>query len=318
MSERTPEEMESNGMGGMGGGMGGDMPAPASSSGMGMGMGSESPAPAAPMAAARPRPAAPATKKAPAKKAAAKKAPKRKAAKKAPKRKAAKKAPRAGRRPQLGRARKGALRKGVAKRRGARKARRTGRRSGDASAGASAGAWPGRLAASRQRRRPHLRRMDFVDRLIDLALEEDLGAAGDVTTQALVPEETRGRAEIWAKEPLVLAGTRAFARVFTRLEPGAEVRFSEGDGARIAGRAVIGSVSAGLRTLLVGERTALNILQRTCGIATLAARAADAVRGSKLRVLDTRKTSPGCAGSPRRRSGRVGRRTIASASSTAC
>jgi len=138
--------------------------------------------------------------------------------------------------------------------------------------------------------------MDFVDRLIDLALEEDLGAAGDVTTQALVPEGARGRAELWAKEPLVLAGTRAFARVFTRLEPGAEVRFSEAEGARIAGRAMIGQVSASLRTLLVGERTALNILQRTCGIATLAARAADAVRGSKLRVLDTRKTSPGMRG----------------------
>ena len=138
--------------------------------------------------------------------------------------------------------------------------------------------------------------MDFVDRLIDLALEEDLGAAGDVTTQALVPEGARGRAEVWAKEPLVLSGTRAFARVFTRLEPAAEVRFSEDDGARIAGRAVVGSVSASLRTLLVGERTALNILQRTCGIATLAARAADAVQGSRLRILDTRKTSPGMRG----------------------
>ena len=138
--------------------------------------------------------------------------------------------------------------------------------------------------------------MDFVDRLIDLALEEDLGAAGDVTTQALVPEGARGRAEVWAKEPLVLAGTRAFARVFTRLEPLAEVRFLEPDGARIAGKAVVGSVSASLRTLLVGERTALNILQRTCGIATLAARAADAVKGSRLRILDTRKTSPGMRG----------------------
>ena len=138
--------------------------------------------------------------------------------------------------------------------------------------------------------------MDFVDRLIDLALEEDLGAAGDVTTQALVPEGARGRAEVWAKEPLVLAGTRAFARVFSRLEPAAEVRFSESDGARIAGRSVVGSLSASLRTLLVGERTALNILQRTCGIATLAARAADAVQGSRLRILDTRKTSPGMRG----------------------
>ena len=138
--------------------------------------------------------------------------------------------------------------------------------------------------------------MDFVDRLIDLALEEDLGAAGDVTTQALVPEGARGRAEVWAKEPLVLSGTRAFARVFSRLEPAAEVRFSESDGARIAGRSVVGSLSASLRTLLVGERTALNILQRTCGIATLAARAADAVQGSRLRILDTRKTSPGMRG----------------------
>lgn len=138
--------------------------------------------------------------------------------------------------------------------------------------------------------------MDFVDRLIDLALEEDLGAAGDITTQALVPEGTRGRAEVWAKEPLVLSGTRAFARVFSRLEPAAEVRFSQADGARIASRAVVGTVSASLRTLLVGERTALNILQRTCGIATLAAGAADAVKGSRLRILDTRKTSPGMRG----------------------
>ena len=138
--------------------------------------------------------------------------------------------------------------------------------------------------------------MDFVDRLIDLALEEDLGAAGDVTTQALVPEGAPGRAEVWAKEPLVLSGTRAFARVFSRLEPAAEVSFSEADGARIAGQQVVGSVVASLRTLLVGERTALNILQRTCGIATLAARAADAVKGSKLRILDTRKTSPGMRG----------------------
>jgi len=138
--------------------------------------------------------------------------------------------------------------------------------------------------------------MDFVDRLIDLALEEDLGAAGDITTQALVPEGARGRAEVWAKEPLVLSGTRAFARVFTRLEPAAEVHFSKADGAQIAGRQAMGTVSASLRTLLVGERTALNILQRTCGIATLVARAVDAVKGSKLRILDTRKTSPGMRG----------------------
>lgn len=135
--------------------------------------------------------------------------------------------------------------------------------------------------------------MDFLDRLIDLALEEDLGAAGDVTTDALVPEDSRGRAELWAKEPLVLAGSAAFARVFTRLEPEAQVRFAFADGAEVEARAVLATVSARLRTLLTGERTALNILQRTSGIATLARRAAEAVRGSRLRILDTRKTSPG-------------------------
>lgn len=135
--------------------------------------------------------------------------------------------------------------------------------------------------------------MDFLDRLIDLALDEDLSAAGDVTTQALIPESSRGRAELWAKEALVLAGSRAFARVFTRLEPEAEVHFTVADGARIEGRTRLATVAARMRTLLIGERTALNILQRTCGIATLSARAADAVRGTALRVLDTRKTSPG-------------------------
>jgi nicotinate-nucleotide pyrophosphorylase (carboxylating) len=135
--------------------------------------------------------------------------------------------------------------------------------------------------------------MDFLDRLIDLALEEDLGAAGDVTTEALVPEESRGRAELWAKEPLVLAGSAAFARVFTRLDPEAQVRFAVRDGAEVKGRAMLATVSARLRTLLTGERTALNILQRTSGIATLARRAAEAVGGSRLRILDTRKTSPG-------------------------
>jgi nicotinate-nucleotide pyrophosphorylase (carboxylating) len=135
--------------------------------------------------------------------------------------------------------------------------------------------------------------MDFLDRLIDLALDEDLGAAGDVTTQALVPADSRGRAELWAKEPLVLAGSRAFARVFTRLEPDAVVSFSVAEGARVESRCVLATVGARLRTLLVAERTALNILQRTSGIATVAARAVEAVRGTRLRILDTRKTSPG-------------------------
>ncbi len=135
--------------------------------------------------------------------------------------------------------------------------------------------------------------MDALDRLIDLALDEDLGAAGDVTTAALVPASARGRAELLAKERLVLAGGEAFARVFQRLEATAAVAFCYPDGARVDAGTVVASVSASLRTLLVGERTALNLLQRVCGIATLAAQATEAVRGTKCQVLDTRKTSPG-------------------------
>src|SRR6185436_6194154 len=166
------------------------------------------------------------------------------------------------------RARRDGRRAAALARRGARRGRACGRRGvARARPGVGPGAPPGSPAARARAGPPP--GMDFVDRLIDLALEEDLGAAGDVTTQALVPEGARGRAEVWAKETLVLSGTRAFARVFTRLEPAAEVRFPEGDGARIGGRAGGGTVSASRRTLLVGERTALNILQRTCGIATL-------------------------------------------------
>jgi nicotinate-nucleotide pyrophosphorylase (carboxylating) len=135
--------------------------------------------------------------------------------------------------------------------------------------------------------------MDALDRLIDLALDEDLGAAGDVTTLALIPASARGRAELLAKEPLVLAGTEAFTRVFQRLEPGAVLEFRYADGARVEAGRVVATVSASVRTLLAGERTALNLIQRLCGISTLAAQAAEAVRGTRCRVLDTRKTSPG-------------------------
>jgi nicotinate-nucleotide pyrophosphorylase (carboxylating) len=135
--------------------------------------------------------------------------------------------------------------------------------------------------------------MDALDRLIDLALDEDLGAAGDVTSNGLIPAAARGRAELVAKERLVFAGAEAFTRVFQRLEPAAFVDFHCPDGAHVEARAVVATVSASVRTLLAGERIALNLVQRMCGIATFAAQAAEAVRGTKCRVLDTRKTSPG-------------------------
>lgn len=137
---------------------------------------------------------------------------------------------------------------------------------------------------------------DYLDRLIALALDEDLGAAGDITSQALVPPDAEGTAELVAKEQLVLAGLDAFARVFHFIDRDVEVEFLKKDGQEIKPKMVAARVSGRLRTLLAAERTALNLVQRACGIATLAQQAMTAVRGSKLKVLDTRKTSPGMRG----------------------
>ncbi len=135
--------------------------------------------------------------------------------------------------------------------------------------------------------------MDFLDRLIELALDEDLGAAGDVTTRALVPPDAKGKAELWAKEDMVLAGTAAFERVFHRVEPSCRLKWLAADGDEVGPKQKVALIDGPLAALLVAERTALNILQRTSGIATLARAAAKAVEGTRLRILDTRKTSPG-------------------------
>jgi len=135
--------------------------------------------------------------------------------------------------------------------------------------------------------------IDQVDRLIALALEEDLGSAGDVTSQALVPERQQGRAELLAKEPLVVAGGDVVRRVFHAVDPSIVVDLPHADGARIEDRQVFGTVTGPLRAILVGERTALNFLQRLSGVATNTARAVEAMKGTRLKVLDTRKTTPG-------------------------
>lgn len=139
----------------------------------------------------------------------------------------------------------------------------------------------------------------YVDRLLDLALDEDLGAAGDVTSQALVPPGAKGTAELWAKEPMVLSGLSVFARTFEKVDPSVTVRFEKADGDRTGAKERVATLAGPLRSLLIGERTALNLVQRLSGIATLSAQAAAAVngvKGTKLKVLDTRKTPPGLRG----------------------
>ncbi|WP_224242909.1 carboxylating nicotinate-nucleotide diphosphorylase [Hyalangium gracile] len=127
-------------------------------------------------------------------------------------------------------------------------------------------------------------------------MDEDLGAAGDVTSNALVPPDALGSGELVAKEQLVLAGLEAFTRVFHYVDPEVKVEHLQRDGTELKPKAVAAKVSGRLRSLLAAERTALNIVQRMSGIATLSQQARTAVRGSKLQVLDTRKTAPGMRG----------------------
>lgn len=139
----------------------------------------------------------------------------------------------------------------------------------------------------------------FIDRLIDLALDEDLGSAGDITTEALVPAAAHGKAELWAKEEMVLSGLSVFAQVFKRLDPSVDVDFDLGDGDKTLKKQRVAKLEGPLRVLLSGERTALNLVQRLSGIATMTAKAVaviNSVRGTRLRILDTRKTTPGLRG----------------------
>jgi nicotinate-nucleotide pyrophosphorylase (carboxylating) len=131
-----------------------------------------------------------------------------------------------------------------------------------------------------------------VERLIDLALDEDL-SLGDATSEATIPASARGRGTFLAKDPLVLAGTAVAARVFERL--GATCKFDRADGDRVPRGEVFGEATGPLRALLAAERSALNFLQRLSGIATGTRTAVDALSaaGGRTRLLDTRKTTPG-------------------------
>lgn len=133
-----------------------------------------------------------------------------------------------------------------------------------------------------------------VDLLIDLALAEDLGDAGDVTTLAIIPAETRAKAVLRCKEPgMVVAGQEVAARVFAKLDPSCRYHILKPDGSVCAKGEVIAEVTGPARALLTAERTSLNFIQRLSGVATMAARYAAALAGSPTVALDTRKTTPG-------------------------
>ncbi|MBL8937142.1 MAG: carboxylating nicotinate-nucleotide diphosphorylase [Archangium sp.] len=139
----------------------------------------------------------------------------------------------------------------------------------------------------------------FIERLIDLSLDEDLGSAGDVTSNALVSPTAHGKAELWAKEEMTLSGLTVFEQVFRRLDASVELDFDLSDGDRTLKKQRVARMEGPMRVLLAGERTALNLVQRLSGIATMTAKAVStiaSVRGTKLKILDTRKTTPGLRG----------------------
>jgi nicotinate-nucleotide pyrophosphorylase (carboxylating) len=133
---------------------------------------------------------------------------------------------------------------------------------------------------------------DEVERLVDAALREDVGD-GDRTTLWTVPAEARATARVVAKGEGVIAGTEIVRAVFARLSPEVRVVVAIGDGEEVEPGDVVLTAEGPARALLTGERTALNLLQRLSGVATLTRRFVRAVEGTGARILDTRKTTPG-------------------------
>jgi nicotinate-nucleotide pyrophosphorylase (carboxylating) len=127
--------------------------------------------------------------------------------------------------------------------------------------------------------------------LIDRALAEDVGT-GDVTTTTLVPEDARGRATLTQKAPGVIAGLDVAEAVFARVDPALRFRGHVEQGVWRDG-GLVAEVAGASRSILSAERVALNFLQRLSGVATLTARYVQAVAGTRARILDTRKTTPG-------------------------
>ena len=131
------------------------------------------------------------------------------------------------------------------------------------------------------------------DELIRMALQEDI-TSEDVSTNAVMPTATKGTVDLIAKEDGVIAGLDIYARVFTILDEKTEIDFYCKDGDEVKKGELMATVTGDIRVLLSGERVALNYLQRMSGIATYTRQVAKLLEGSKVTLLDTRKTTPNC------------------------
>lgn len=128
--------------------------------------------------------------------------------------------------------------------------------------------------------------------LVVRALEEDVGS-GDVTSQITIPKDASGRARLEAREEMIVCGLDVAEEVFRQVDPALVFERRVRDGDRVAAGAPLAFLQGSIRSILTGERTALNFLARLCGIASHAARFVEAVAGTGADIVDTRKTLPG-------------------------
>ncbi|MBV9202256.1 MAG: carboxylating nicotinate-nucleotide diphosphorylase [Alphaproteobacteria bacterium] len=133
----------------------------------------------------------------------------------------------------------------------------------------------------------------IIEPIVRAALLEDLGRAGDITTEAIVPPEAEVEAVIAARQPGVVAGLDAALLAFELVEPSLRVERVRGDGARVARGDTVARIEGRARGVLAAERIALNLLSRMSGIATATRALADAVSGTNAKIVCTRKTTPG-------------------------
>jgi nicotinate-nucleotide pyrophosphorylase (carboxylating) len=132
-----------------------------------------------------------------------------------------------------------------------------------------------------------------LERVVSAALREDLDDAGDLTTDAVIEADRISVGRIVARQDLVLAGLPVAREVFRRLDNALEFDARHTDGDAVPGGSVVAAVRGHTRSILQGERTALNFLQRMSGIASLTREAVNEIAGTDARILDTRKTAPG-------------------------
>lgn len=139
---------------------------------------------------------------------------------------------------------------------------------------------------------PRLTPEEQIDKIIELALAEDLGQ-GDVTSEILIPPDLVGKAYILVKEEGVIAGLEVAEKVFRHVDPTLKVEILIKDGAKVKAGDITANVSGAVISILEAERTAINFVQKLSGVATATAKYVAKVQGLKTNIVDTRKTTPG-------------------------